>query len=99
LRALVASDAFGRRQIDTAWLDTHPDAILPPATDTAALLGAWAAAEASPRDATPFGLADGWRLSGPPAPVRVELNGETFVVDRAGQTVNDHRARRVASKP
>ena len=44
LRGLADSDAFRDREIDTAWLDRHPDAVRPHGTEVAALLGAWALA-------------------------------------------------------
>jgi len=73
LRGLAASDAFRDNEVHTAWLDTHPDAVRPEGRETAAVLGAWALAHAQPRDGTPFGTADGWRVAGDPAPTPVEL--------------------------
>jgi acetyl-CoA/propionyl-CoA carboxylase, biotin carboxylase, biotin carboxyl carrier protein len=74
LRELVESPQFRDCEVDTAWLDSHPEAIRPPAPDLAAVLAAWTVAgvgRGDPRD--PFGIADGWRAGGPSAPVVVEL--------------------------
>jgi 3-methylcrotonyl-CoA carboxylase alpha subunit/acetyl-CoA/propionyl-CoA carboxylase biotin carboxyl carrier protein len=88
LRGLAASDEFRDNAIDTAWLDTHPDAIRPEGAETAVVLAAWALAHAQVQDGTPFGTADGWRSAGPAAPTPVELtvDGETvlFRVSRNG---------------
>ncbi len=73
LRGLAASDAFRDHEVHTAWLDSHPEAIRPGGTEVAALLGAWSLARAQAADDTPFGTADGWRLSGPASPTPVEL--------------------------
>ena len=71
LRSLAASSAFATAAIDTAWLDTHPvEKLLP---DEAWVLAAWAVAVDGGTGNTPFGRGDGWRLSGPPASVPVEL--------------------------
>ena len=100
LRGLAASDAFRDCEIDTAWLDTHPDAIRPEGAQTAVVLAAWALASARHGDPTPpFGTADGWRLSGPAAPTTVELvvDGEQalFKVDPAGSVIGRGRTWRV----
>jgi acetyl-CoA/propionyl-CoA carboxylase biotin carboxyl carrier protein len=100
LRGLAASDAFRDCVIDTAWLDTHPDAIRPAGTETAAVLAAWALATSGPGEPThPFGTSDGWRLAGPAAPVSVELvvDGEQllFLVDPAGAVTSGDRRWRV----
>jgi 3-methylcrotonyl-CoA carboxylase alpha subunit/acetyl-CoA/propionyl-CoA carboxylase biotin carboxyl carrier protein len=88
LRGLAASDEFRDNAIDTAWLDSHPDAIRPEGAETAVVLGAWALAHAQAQDGTPFGTADGWRSAGPAAPTPVELtvDGETvlFQVSKNG---------------
>ena len=78
LRGLAASDAFRDCEIDTGWLDRNPDAIRPAGLRVAGLLAAWVLANqpegaSSPGDGHPFGTADGWRLSGPPATVPVQL--------------------------
>ena len=73
LRALADSPEFRSNDVDTAWLDSHPDALRPDGQDTAALLGAWAVAAGVAADGTPFGTGDGWRLGGPAARVPVEL--------------------------
>lgn len=84
LRRLVASEAFGDAAIDTGWLDEHPDAFPAETSELALCAAAWARAAAA---------GDGWRLGGPPAPVRVELEagGERHVllVDRSNGAVND----------
>ena len=100
LRGLAASDAFRDCEIDTAWLDTHPDAIRPEGAQTAIVLAAWALASARHGDPThPFGTADGWRLSGPAAPTTVELvvDGEQalFKVDPAGSVIGRGHTWRV----
>ena len=80
LRALAASEAFRDagtdRGIDTAWLDRHADDLpAPPAEDEAEArrLAAWAWFLAQQPDPGPF-RADGFRLGGPPAPIRIELD-------------------------
>jgi acetyl-CoA/propionyl-CoA carboxylase biotin carboxyl carrier protein len=100
LRGLAASDAFRDCEIDTAWLDTHPDAIRPEGAQTAVVLAAWALASARHGDPThPFGTADGWRLSGPAALTTVELvvDGEQalFKVDPAGSVIGRGHTWRV----
>jgi len=100
LRGLAASDAFRDNEIDTAYLDTHTDAIRPEGADTAAVLGAWALATSQDDDPHhPFGTADGWRLTGPASPTPVELivdGGRTlFKVDPAGSVTSGERAWRV----
>jgi len=95
LRGLAASEEFRDCAIDTAWLDTHPDAIRPQGLETAAVLAAWALATESAGDAThPFGRADGWRLAGPPAGVEidVEVDGRAsrFTVQPAAGTLRRH---------
>ncbi len=82
LRGLAASDAFRDCEVDTAWLDTHPDAIRPHGLESASVLAAWVLARSSrPEPAHPFGSGDGWRLSGPPAatPVELDIDGETVL--------------------
>jgi 3-methylcrotonyl-CoA carboxylase alpha subunit/acetyl-CoA/propionyl-CoA carboxylase biotin carboxyl carrier protein len=95
LRGLAASDEFRDCAIDTAWLDTHPDAIRPHGLETAAVLAAWALATEGTGDAThPFGHADGWRLAGPPAGVEVDLEVDgkaaRFTVQPAAGTLRRH---------
>jgi acetyl/propionyl-CoA carboxylase alpha subunit len=77
-RALAASDAFRDGQVDTGWLDRHPDGVRPPDPGLPALVAAWVVAGGSPTGppgtpADPLAVADGWRVGGPPAPTRVEL--------------------------
>ena len=100
LRGLASSDAFRDNTIDTAWLDSHPDAIRPEGLEGASVLAAWALATSQPADlAHPFGAGDGWRLSGPAAPTPVELvvDGERtlFRVDPAGRVSTHDRSWRV----
>ncbi|MCW2783170.1 MAG: Carbamoyl-phosphate synthase chain ATP-binding [Marmoricola sp.] len=75
LRGLAASSAFRDCEIDTAWLDRHPDAVVPAGERIAAVFAAWAIADAEigQRPGHPFGTADGWRLTGPSAPATVSL--------------------------
>jgi 3-methylcrotonyl-CoA carboxylase alpha subunit/acetyl-CoA/propionyl-CoA carboxylase biotin carboxyl carrier protein len=84
LRALVASVSFGAAEIDTGWLDRHPDTFASGDVLTAALGAGWARARAASADPSdPFGCGDAWRLGEQPAPVRVELEhaGERIVLD------------------
>ncbi len=81
LRVLAASEEFRDATIDTAWLDS---AELPaPDADLARTIAAWVPAmlAADHGDQGPF-RADGFRLSAPPAPTRVELD-RVVLVDRA----------------
>ncbi len=100
LRGLAASDVFRDNEIDTAWLDRNPDAIRPEGAGTAAVLGAWAFAHAQAQDGTPFGTADGWRLSGPAAstPVELVVEGETVVFE-VGREVVSRRAPVTSTGP
>jgi 3-methylcrotonyl-CoA carboxylase alpha subunit/acetyl-CoA/propionyl-CoA carboxylase biotin carboxyl carrier protein len=100
LRGLAASDVFRDNEIDTAWLDRNPDAIRPEGAGTAAVLGAWALAHAQAQDGTPFGTADGWRLSGPAAstPVELVVEGETVVFE-VGREVVSRRAPVTSTGP
>ena len=101
LRGLAASDAFRDCEIDTAYLDSHPDAIRPEGAETASVLAAWALAthqqQADPNN--PFGTADGWRLSGPaaPTPAALVIDGERtlFKVDPAGSVSTNQTSWRV----
>jgi acetyl/propionyl-CoA carboxylase alpha subunit len=88
LRDLAASDAYADAAIDTGWLDDGPAAAaattapeLPELVWQRAARSVLAArAEADPDD--PFGVGDGWRVGGPPAPAQVALSfrGEGRVV-------------------
>ena len=79
LRRLVDSGSYRDAAIDTAWLDRTPDPFPPEPAGVALCAAAWALAEGaagrgSPEASrSPFGVADGWRLAGPSAPVLVEL--------------------------
>jgi len=98
LRGLAASEAFRDNEIDTAYLDTHPDVVRPEGVIESAVLAAWTLATSPAPDGRigdrsdapshPFGVRDGWRSAGPAAPTPVELvvEGETtvFSVDPSG---------------
>lgn len=84
LRRLIASDAFADTCIHTGWLDSDDAVELltapgPPEGLGAIAAGAWARSVTHPQ-ADPFGLADGWRIAGPPAAPVVRLT------DPAGST-------------
>ena len=94
LRRLVASDAFRDSDVDTGWLDraAAQGPVLPAERpDEVLVLAAWALATAPAGRVPghPFGVLDGFRAVGPPAPVVVELDeaGERHVlhVDLAGR--------------
>jgi 3-methylcrotonyl-CoA carboxylase alpha subunit/acetyl-CoA/propionyl-CoA carboxylase biotin carboxyl carrier protein len=92
LRALVDSDEFAAADLDTGWLDRHPGAFASGDVLEAAFGAAWGRVAAAPADPLdPFGAGDAWRLGGPPAPVRVELEHAggpiVLAVDRAGGIV------------
>ena len=100
LRGLAASDEFRDCAIDTAYLDAHPDAVRPEGREEAAVLAAWAVAtSAGPGTRHPFAVADGWRLSGPPARTPVELvvgeDTAVFHVEPAGSVAGPDRTWRV----
>ncbi len=105
VRALAASDEFRDNAVDTAWLDSHPDALEPPSRSVAAQLAARAVAGAVVQESThPFGAGDGWRLAGPSAEVHVELDDEVHLVapdaapllERAAATLVDEHTVEVA---
>jgi 3-methylcrotonyl-CoA carboxylase alpha subunit/acetyl-CoA/propionyl-CoA carboxylase biotin carboxyl carrier protein len=106
LRRLVDSDVFRDAGIDTAWLDREPGAFPAEPPDTALVLAAWALA-ATPvgQDRRhPFGVADGWRVAGPPAPVVLELDSagtrHVLHVDlAAGAVVEGERRWEVSPLP
>jgi acetyl-CoA/propionyl-CoA carboxylase biotin carboxyl carrier protein len=79
LRELAASQEFRDAEVDTGWLDRHRDRIQLPEDDLAAVFAAWVVAQGAPRDRGPFGVGDGWRSAGPPAPVTVELDDRWLV--------------------
>ncbi len=85
LRSLVASEEFRDATIDTAWLDTAE--VPAPTPDLARVVVAWTQAMlAAESGHGPF-RADGFRMSGPPAPVRVELDQVVLVHrDPGGRT-------------
>jgi 3-methylcrotonyl-CoA carboxylase alpha subunit/acetyl-CoA/propionyl-CoA carboxylase biotin carboxyl carrier protein len=92
LRRLAASGQFRDAAIDTGWLDRNPGSFPPPPPDDALLAAAWTLAGGITRhNGDPFGATDGWRLSGPAAPVLIELrhgaDDYLLAVDVAGGTV------------
>jgi 3-methylcrotonyl-CoA carboxylase alpha subunit/acetyl-CoA/propionyl-CoA carboxylase biotin carboxyl carrier protein len=89
LRALAASDAFRDATIDTAWLDSHPDAFVLETPTAAWCLAAWCLATAHDSDGRhPFGVADGWRSGSPPAGVPIELTNGADLDDTRVLTVD-----------
>jgi acetyl-CoA/propionyl-CoA carboxylase, biotin carboxylase, biotin carboxyl carrier protein len=97
LRALADSDAFRDDVVHTAWLDNNPEAIRPPDPELAVVFAAWRLAHHVPGGG-PFGVADGWRSAGPPAPVAVELvvDGETRRLVVGAGVVDGHQVQPVA---
>jgi acetyl/propionyl-CoA carboxylase alpha subunit len=100
LRGLASAPEFRDAAVDTAWLDSHPDAIRPEGLEAAAVLGAWALADSQGSDPShPFGAGDGWRVAGPAAPTPVDLivEGERtlFRVDPAGTVSTEARTWKV----
>jgi acetyl/propionyl-CoA carboxylase alpha subunit len=93
LRRLAASGQFRDAAIDTAWLDRNPGSFPPPPAQQALLAAAWTLATGTTgqNDTGPFAATDGWRLSGPAAPVLIELRhgaeDHLLAVDRADGTV------------
>jgi acetyl-CoA/propionyl-CoA carboxylase, biotin carboxylase, biotin carboxyl carrier protein len=89
LRQLAASTAFRDAAIDTAWLDRHLDEFARETPDEIAVIAAWwlADQQTAADPAHPFGVADGWRLAGPAAPILIELDDLVATVDRAAGTV------------
>ena len=77
LRALVAGDAFGNGEIDTAWLDRNQVPAPDPAPARVLAAHAWQQAHATPGG--PF-TSDGFRLGAPPAPVRVDFEDGSVVL-------------------
>jgi acetyl-CoA/propionyl-CoA carboxylase biotin carboxyl carrier protein len=103
LRALASSDAFREDRIDTAWLDRNAGELRPPEGTVAVVFAAWVlarAGRAGEGPGGPFGVADGWRLAGPPAPVSVELvvDGQPRVLSVHGSGVDGHEVRPVAAE-
>ena len=60
LRTLLGSAEFADAELDTSWLDSHPDLPFHP--------------RLRPDGPTPFDARDGWRLGAPPAPARAEAD-------------------------
>ena len=113
LRRLADSAAYRDAAIDTAWLDRHPGSFPADGGEVARVAAAWLVAAGSrltggARD--PFGTGDGWRVSGPAAPVLAGLRdgdgAHSMRVDVAGGLVSDGaeaerswRVRPVTSAP
>jgi acetyl-CoA/propionyl-CoA carboxylase, biotin carboxylase, biotin carboxyl carrier protein len=103
LRALASSDAFREDRIDTAWLDRNAGELRAPDGTVALVFAAWVLAReggAGEGPGGPFGVGDGWRLAGPPAPVSVELvvDGQPRVLSVHGSGVDGHEVRPVAAE-
>jgi len=77
LRELVAGDAFGNGEIDTAWLDRTD--VLPPDPAPARELAAHAWQRAHATSAGPF-ASDGFRLGAAPAAVQVDFEDGSVVL-------------------
>jgi 3-methylcrotonyl-CoA carboxylase alpha subunit/acetyl-CoA/propionyl-CoA carboxylase biotin carboxyl carrier protein len=75
LRRLAGSAAYRDAAIDTAWLDRHPGSFPADGGEVARVAAAWLVAAGSGvrGAADPFGTGDGWRVSGPAAPVLAGL--------------------------
>ncbi len=109
LRALAASDTYSAAAIHTGWLDGDPAArevtTAPVPPDEVWQQAARAVLDAAdPSDAgEPWGVRDGWRQGGPPAPAQVSLTyaGDTRVlpVDPDVSRRNEPRFRRETSGP
>lgn len=92
LRALVASEAFAEATIDTAWLDLHE--VAAPVVDDARTVAAWVWSEAwLAAGGGPF-AADGFRIAGSSAPLRVGLDRDVEVDPRGSRV--DGRLLRVS---
>ena len=97
VRDLVASDAFRDAAIDTGWLDrTRTRPVPTPRTAISPAPRPPGPPRPPPRTACPgdpFAVGDGWRVSGPAAPVAVDLDGPggrvVVRVDRAAGTLDD----------
>ncbi|MGH9106250.1 MAG: biotin carboxylase N-terminal domain-containing protein [Acidimicrobiales bacterium] len=74
LRRLIASDRFARAEITTSWLDGHAGELGAPDERRALVAAALFLAERARLlgSGGPW-AADGWRLGGPPAPLRLTL--------------------------
>ena len=82
LRALADSDAYRDADVDTSWLDRHPEAFQRVTPVAVWYLAAWVLATGDDVDhGHPFGVADGWRAGAEPAGVPIELTDAT---DAAG---------------
>jgi acetyl-CoA/propionyl-CoA carboxylase biotin carboxyl carrier protein len=81
VRRLVASREFAAGDIHTAWLDSEASEglLAPPAVPEAAVQAAarlWATYDVVERDEV-FGIVDGWRSGGEPAPLTIVLTDDT----------------------
>jgi 3-methylcrotonyl-CoA carboxylase alpha subunit/acetyl-CoA/propionyl-CoA carboxylase biotin carboxyl carrier protein len=95
LRALLASEEFREAVVDTTWLDRHE---LPrPEDSIARSVGALTLARTCGDEAAGPFRADGFRLGGGPAPMRIELDQPVLVslVARHVDTQDVHELSRV----
>jgi acetyl-CoA/propionyl-CoA carboxylase, biotin carboxylase, biotin carboxyl carrier protein len=74
LRQVAASAQFRDGEIDTGWLDAHPNAFELTVPTQAWVFAAWMLARRGGTTSHPFGVADGWRLGAEPAPVPITLS-------------------------
>lgn len=89
-RRLLASEDFADARIETATIDRSALWVQADGELVGAIAAGWLLGEAT--GATPLTRSDGWRLSGPQAPVRVLLEGSSgvrrLVVDQARRVVS-----------
>jgi acetyl-CoA/propionyl-CoA carboxylase, biotin carboxylase, biotin carboxyl carrier protein len=113
LRRLADSAVYRDAAVDTAWLDRNPGSFPADGGEVALVAAAWLVAVGSgsaggARD--PFGTGDGWRVSGPAAPVAAGLRdgdgAHSMRVDVPGGLVSEGaeaerswRVRPIASAP
>ena len=113
LRRLAGSSAYRDAAIDTAWLERHPGSFPADGGEVARVAAAWlvtAGSRSAGGAREPFGTGDGWRVSGPAAPVLAGLRdgdgAHSMRVDVPGGLVSEGaeaerswRVRPVASVP
>ncbi|KAA1427916.1 acetyl/propionyl/methylcrotonyl-CoA carboxylase subunit alpha [Nocardioides antri] len=87
LRGLVAGEAFGNGEIDTAWLDRNEVPRPDPAPARELAAHAWQRAHAT--RSGPF-ASDGFRIGGPPAPVRVDFEDGSVVLGPPPAASSEH---------
>jgi 3-methylcrotonyl-CoA carboxylase alpha subunit/acetyl-CoA/propionyl-CoA carboxylase biotin carboxyl carrier protein len=92
LHRLTDSREFRECEIDTGWLDRHPDALRASDEPLAWFAAGWLATLPLAASHDAFAAADGWRLGARPAPsvVLLELGGERreLVVDHGAGTIS-----------